>query len=231
MKRIVVTGASAGIGAAVARHFLAEGWTVGLLARRAAALEAVAGGAPNAVLLPADVSDKDAVAAAFARFGALVVGFNNAGQFGPSGPIDAVAPEDFERIVAVNLTGMFLCAREAFARMREGGGRIINNGSVSAHLPREHAVCYTVTKHAITGLTRQLSLDGRDLDIACGQIDIGNARSELLEQAAAASGAAPPMMELEDVVQGVAYMAGLPLRANVQFMTVMAPKMPFAGRG
>lgn len=232
MSRIVITGASAGIGAAVARHFLSEGWTVGLVARRAEMLEAVAAGAESAVVLPADVSDAAQVAAAFEAFGTLDVLFNNAGMFGPSGPIDAISPEAFDRVVAVNLTGMFLCAREAFGRMRgQGGGRIINNGSVSAHVPRENAVCYTVTKHAITGLTRQLSLDGRDLNIACGQIDIGNARSELLEQAAAASGTAPPMMELEDVVQGVAYMAGLPLRANVQFMTVMAPQMPFIGRG
>ena len=231
MKRILITGASSGIGAAVARHFLEDGWHVGLLARRAEALENVAMGAPNAVLLPADVTDAAQVAEAFERFGEIDVLFNNAGQFGPAAPIDEVSPEDFERIISVNLTGMFLCAREAFRRMRARGGRIINNGSVSAHVPRPNAVCYTVSKHAITGLTRQLALDGRDLGIACGQIDIGNARSELLEQAAAASGANPPMMELEDVAQGVAYMAGLPLRANVQFMTVIAPKMPYIGRG
>lgn len=231
MKSILITGASSGIGAGVARHFLEDGWRVGLLARREAALKEVADGAENAVILPTDVSDAAQVAAAFEIFGEIDVLFNNAGQFGPAGAIDTIAPEDFARVVDTNLTGMFLCAREAFGRMRGRGGRIINNGSISAHVPRANSVCYTVTKHAITGLTRQLSLDGRELDILCGQIDIGNARSELLEQAAAASGVTAPMMEIEDVVQGVAYMAGLPLRANVQFLTVMAPKMPYIGRG
>jgi len=244
MKSILVTGASAGIGAAVADVFLEAGWRVGLLARRADALEQVAAGRPGAVVLPCDVTDARAVDAAFDSFagvaGRLDVLFNNAGSFGTPGLIDEVSPEDWRALVEVNLTGMFLCARAAFGRMRRQrpmGGRIINNGSVSAHAPRREAVGYTATKHAITGLTKQLSLDGRAFDIACGQIDIGNARTDLLEgiatrAAAADPGAAPPpMMEVGDVARAVLHMAGLPPEANVQFLTIMATKMPFVGRG
>lgn len=241
-KAILITGASGGIGAAVAEKFLAEGWQVGLLARRAEALEDVRAGRANGHVLPADVSDPEAVEAAFTTFdgavGRLDVLFNNAGIFVPAAMIDEVPLADWDRALAVNLTGMFLAARAAFGRMRAQdptGGRIINNGSISAHVPREGAVCYTATKHAITGLTRQLSLDGRALGIACGQIDIGNARTELLtgiDAAARARGEPPtPMIETDAVADAVWNMAGLPLEANVQFMTLMATQMPYIGRG
>lgn len=242
MPSILITGASAGIGRAVAELFLQEGWTVGLLARREDALLAVADGYDAAIPLPADVSDADAVARAFSDFvaqaGRLDVLFNNAGVFTPAASIDQVPVEDWNRAVTVNLTGMFLCARAAFSQMRRQvpqGGRIINNGSISAHVPREGAVTYTVTKHGITGLTRQLSLDGRPFDIACGQIDIGNARTELLQgiadDAVARGELPPPTMAVEDVARSVLHMAKLPPEANVQFMTVMATKMPYIGRG
>jgi NAD(P)-dependent dehydrogenase (short-subunit alcohol dehydrogenase family) len=244
MKTIVVTGASSGIGRAVAERFLTEGWNVALLARRADVLEQAAGGRGNALPLACDVTDETQVDAAFdaaaARFGRIDVLFNNAGQFGPMGPIDEIPVEDFRRTVDLNLTGMFLCARAAFGRMRRQtpqGGRIINNGSISAHAPRPGSTAYTTTKHAVTGLTKTLSLDGRPFGIAAGQIDIGNARTELLEGIAAANLARdpasvpPPMMEVSDVADGVLYMAGLPAAANVLFMTVMATSMPFVGRG
>lgn len=242
MPSILITGASGGIGAATARRFLDGGWQVGLLARRADKLAEVAGGAAQAVLLPADVTDPDAVQTACDRFaaatGRLDVLFNNAGVVTPAAPIDEVTLEDWHQTVAVNLTGMFLAARAAFGQMRRQapqGGRIINNGSVAAHVPRPGTVAYATTKHAITGLTRALSLDGRAFDIACGQIDIGNARSELLDRVIAdaeAKGEAPPaVMEVGTVADAVWHMAGLPLGANVQFMTLMATKMPFIGRG
>ncbi len=242
MGNILITGASAGIGRATAEQFLAEGWTVGLLARREDALQELAAGQTNAVILPADVADAEAVEQAFDRFieqtGRLDVLFNNAGVFTPAAPIDEVPLTDWSRAVNVNLTGMFLCARAAFARMRAQapqGGRIINNGSISAHVPREGAVTYTVTKHGITGLTRQISLDGRPFDIACGQIDIGNARTDLLqgivEDAVSRGEAPPPTMDVDDVARSVLHMAMLPLEANVQFMTVMATQMPYIGRG
>lgn len=242
MPSILITGASAGIGRAVAEMFLAEGWSVGLLARRKEVLDEVAAGQENAHVLVADVSDAGAVDAAFKQFtakaGRLDVLFNNAGLFTPAAPIDEVSVEYWTRAVSVNLTGMFLCARAAFAQMRRQspqGGRIINNGSISAHAPREGAVTYTVTKHAITGLTRQLSLDGRPFDIACGQIDIGNARTDLLQgiiDAAVAQGESPPpSMDVAEVAKAVLHMASLPPEANVQFMTVMATKMPYIGRG
>ena len=242
MSSILITGASAGIGRAVAELFLAEGWTVGLLARRAEMLEALADGRETAIVLPADVSDPDAVEEAFQQFvsraGRLDVLFNNAGLFTRAAPIDEVSLEDWQRALDVNLTGMFLCARAGFAQMRRQGpqgGRIINNGSISAHVPREGAVTYTVTKHAVTGLTRQLSLDGRPFDIACGQIDIGNARTDLLQgivdDAVSRGEVPPPTMDVDDVARSVLHMANLPLEANVQFMTVMATKMPYIGRG
>lgn len=242
MTSILITGASSGIGAAVARDFLDAGWTVGLLARREAALQSVADGHERAIILPADVSDPEAVEAAFeafvARAGRLDVLFNNAGLFGPAALIDEISVADWTEVLGVNLTGMFLCARAAFARMRAQaprGGRIINNGSISAHVPRENSVCYTTTKHAITGLTRSLSLDGRAFDIACGQIDIGNARTELLdgiiETNRARGIAEPPVMDVGEAVRAVRLMADMPLEANVQFMTVMATKMPYIGRG
>ncbi len=244
MRTIVVTGASGGIGRAVALRFLDIGWNVALLARRRSLLDEIAAGRPAALALAADVTDAAAVEAAFdaaaERFGRIDVLFNNAGIFGPIGAVDQIEPDDWRRVVEVNLTGMFLCARAAFGRMRRQsprGGRIINNGSVSAQVPRPGSAGYTATKHAVTGLTKALALDGRDLDIAAGQIDIGNVRTDMLEAVAARLRAenpdAPPpaMMEMADVVEAVVYMAGLPLSANVLQMTVMATKMPLVGRG
>jgi len=239
MKTILITGASAGIGATCARTFLEAGWAVGLLARRRDALEAVAAGHANAHVLPCDVTDPDQVEAAFDAFvaatGRLDVLFNNAGMFGRAATIDDLSVADWRQVVDVNLNGMFYCARAAFARMRAQdpqGGRIINNGSISAHAPREFSVCYTTTKHAITGLTKTLSLDGRAFDIACGQIDIGNARTELLDGIIAANpDNPPPTMDVAEVGHAVLHMAGLPPEANVQFMTLMATKMPYIGRG
>lgn len=239
---ILITGASSGIGRATAQAFLGAGWQVGLLARRRQALEAVAEGHEDALILPADVTDlaamQGAVAALVARFGRLDALFNNAGIFTPQGTIDEIDPEDWAASLAVNLTGMFNAARVAFGQMRvqvPQGGRIINNGSISAHSPRPGSVCYTTTKHGVTGLTRTLSLDGRPYDIAAGQIDIGNARTPLLESVAEGARALgqeePPIMEVEDVARAVLHMASLPPGANVQSMTVMATKMPFVGRG
>ncbi|WP_171122538.1 MULTISPECIES: SDR family oxidoreductase [unclassified Ruegeria] len=242
MKTIIVTGASAGIGRATAELFLDEGWTVGLLARSADTLAAMSSGRSNAVPLPADVTEPEAVSGAFNRFldkaGRLDVLFNNAGIFAPGGTIDEIALEDWYQSVNVNLNGMFLSAREAFRIMRHQspqGGRIINNGSIAAHVPRPNSVHYSATKHAITGLTRSLSLDGRDFGIACGQIDIGNARTQmvqgLVDNAIAAGEQPDPTMAVEDAAQSVLHMASLPAEANVQFMTVMATTMPYIGRG
>jgi NAD(P)-dependent dehydrogenase (short-subunit alcohol dehydrogenase family) len=239
MKSIVITGASGGIGADCAREFLEAGWRVGLIARRAKQLEEVAHGFENAVSLPCDVTDPQAVAAAFGSFakqaGRLDVLFNNAGRFGRAATIDELSFDDWRQVVDVNVHGMFLCAREAFRIMRAQrpqGGRIINNGSISAHAPRPLSVAYTTTKHAITGLTKALSLDGRPYDIACGQIDIGNARTDLLEGVIAANpGDPPPTMDVAEVGRAVLHMAELPPEANMQFMTLMATKMPYIGRG
>ncbi len=239
---IVVTGASAGIGRATAEKFLDEGWIVGLLARRETQLRELAGGRERALVLPCDVTDPVQVEAAFDTFvtatGRLDLLFNNAGIFTPAAVIDEISLEDWNNAVSVNLTGMFHCARAAFGRMRKQnpqGGRIINNGSISAHSPREGAATYTTTKHAITGLTKSISLDGRPFDIACGQIDIGNARTELwegiVERAVAAGVERPPSMSVGDVAAAVFHMADLPQEANVQFMTIMATKMPYIGRG
>lgn len=242
MPGIIITGASSGIGRETALKFLAEGWQVGLVARRHDRLEAVAKSAENAHVLPTDVTDPQAVEAAFDAFtgkaGRLDALFNNAGLFTPAAPIDEIAVEDWLHAVNVNLTGMFLCARAAFARMRAQapqGGRIVNNGSISAQSPREGSVCYTTTKHGVTGLTKTLSLDGRAFDIACGQIDIGNARTPLLQdivdRAVADGQTPPPTMDVALVADAVWNMVNLPLEANVQFMTIMATKMPFIGRG
>jgi NAD(P)-dependent dehydrogenase (short-subunit alcohol dehydrogenase family) len=241
---IIVTGASSGIGRGTAELFLAEGWTVGLIARREAALREVAGEAERAIVLPCDVTREADVARAFETFvseaGRLDVLFNNAGAFGPQVTIDEVSLKDWQAVLLVNLTGMFLSARAAFGQMRRQapqGGRIINNGSLSAHSPRPGSVCYTTTKHAITGLTRTLSLDGRAFDIACGQIDIGNARTALVAELNARLLAADPgaelmpMMEVAEAARSVLHMASMPKEANVQFMTVLAAKMPFVGRG
>lgn len=239
MKTVLITGASAGIGAACARAFLDAGWQVGLMARRAEALKAVARGHDTAVILQGDVTSPADVARCFADFtaqaGRLDVLFNNAGSFGRAALIDELSFEEWRKVVDVNLHGMFLCAQAAFGQMRRQapmGGRIINNGSISAHAPRPGSVAYTTTKHAITGLTRTLSLDGRPFDIACGQIDIGNARTELLEGIIAANPEnPPPTMDVDHVGRAVLHMAELPLEANVQFMTLMATRMPYIGRG
>lgn len=243
-KVIAITGASAGIGRAVADLFLARGWTVALLARRADPLKALAKAHENAIALPCDVTDEAAVAGAFdaiaERGGRLDVLFNNAGAFGPSGPIDEISLTDWCNVLDVNLTGMFLCARAAFGQMRRqdpAGGRIINNGSISAHVPRPGSVCYTTTKHGVSGLTKTLNLDGRDLGICAGQIDIGNAATEMTkgiaQGARQANGSiqAEAVMDVGDVAQAVWYMATLPPEANVPSLTVMANKMPFIGRG
>lgn len=242
MSTIIVTGASSGIGRATAELFLAEGWTVGLLARSADVLHKIAAGAATAIPLVADVTDAEAVRTAFNNYhekvGRLDVLFNNAGIFAPGGTIDEIALEDWHQSVNVNLNGMFHCAREAFRIMRQQspqGGRIINNGSIAAHVPRPNSVHYSATKHAITGLTRSLSLDGRDFGIACGQIDIGNARTQMVQglvESAIAAGQTPdPTMAVEDAARSVLHMATLPPEANVQFMTVMATTMPYIGRG
>ncbi|MEP2717148.1 SDR family oxidoreductase [Pseudophaeobacter sp.] len=243
-KSILITGASSGIGRAVAELALDRGWQVGLLARRQEALEEVAMGHVNAHVLPADVTDASAMDHAVNQLvmatGRLDVLFNNAGVFTPGGTIDEIALEDWYASVNVNLNGMFLSARAAFRQMRRQspqGGRIINNGSISAHVPRPGSAPYSATKSAITGLTRSLSLDGRAFDIACGQIDIGNARTPMVEDLSArqaeATPEAAPMLSfaVEDAAKSVLHMAELPPEANVQFMTVMATKMPFIGRG
>lgn len=244
MKTILITGASSGIGRATAEAFLNDGWTVGALARRTGPLEKLAAAHANAIPLVADVTDADAVEAAFASFldkiGRLDVLFNNAGIFTPGGTIDEIPLSSWFDAVAVNLNGMFLCARSAFSAMRAQdpqGGRIINNGSIAAHVPRPHSIPYAATKHAITGMTRSLSLDGRPFDIACGQIDIGNAATPMIEamneKLMAEDPTAEPQhsMPVEDAAASVLHMANLPLQANVQFMTVMATKMPYIGRG
>lgn len=240
MKTILITGASGGIGFDCAQTFLDAGWTVGMMARRKDKLEAVTHA--NAVALPGDVTVPDDVDRCFADFiaqsGRLDVLFNNAGIFTPAAPIDEIPVQHWMDAVNVNLTGMFLCARAAFGQMRKQdpqGGRIINNGSVSAHVPREGSVTYTATKHGVTGMTRSLSLDGRDFNIACGQIDIGNARSDMLDALAKTMEAKgeqpPPMIDVRLVSEAVLNMAELPLNANVQFQTLMATQMPYIGRG
>lgn len=238
MKSIMITGASSGIGRACAEKFLSEGWRVGLIARRAEFLEDIAATYDTAVPLPCDVTDEAGIDAAFAAFGHLDVLFNNAGMFGKQTTIDEISLSDWLQVLDVNVTGMFLAARAAFRQMRAQdpqGGRIINNGSISAYTPREGSVCYTTSKHAVTGLTKTLSLDGRPFDIACGQIDIGNARTEMvdaLDRKRAAEGLEPlPSMDVADVAVAVYHMSMLPPEANVQFQTIMATKMPYIGRG
>lgn len=243
-RTIVITGASSGIGRAVAQRFLADGWQVALLARRADRLAEVAAGAPQALCLPCDVTDAGAVDAAFARavaqFGRIDVLFNNAGVFPAPALIDEMPLSDWRAAVDVNLNGMVYAARAAFARMRTQvpqGGRIINNGSVSAQAPRPGSLGYTVTKHAITGLTKVLALDGRAFGIAAGQIDIGNAATDMsapLGQGAQQPDGSikpEPMMDVAHVADAVLSMASLPLTANVLQMTVMATAMPLVGRG
>jgi NAD(P)-dependent dehydrogenase (short-subunit alcohol dehydrogenase family) len=247
-KVAIVTGAGSGIGRAVALGLLSEGYSVALAGRRQAALEETAAkgnGAPGrSLVVAADVSDPVSVNNLFARtkadFGRLDLLFNNAGTFGRGLPFDEIPYEDWKQVVEVNLTGMFLCAQAAFRMMKTQqpkGGRIVNNGSISAHAPRPNSAPYTATKHAITGLTKSISLDGRAHDIACGQIDIGNASTDMTEKMKTgvpqANGtlAVEPTMDVRNVVQAVLFMAGLPPEANAQFLTVMATKMPFVGRG
>ena len=241
-RTIIITGASQGIGLKTAETFLNDGWTVGLLARRADVLAEICAKHERAVPLAADVTDEAAMQARFDEFtaktGRLDALFNNAGMFGPPTTIDKIALGEWQQVVDVNLTGMFIAARAAFAQMRKQepmGGRIINNGSISAHVPRETSLCYTTTKHAITGMTRSLSLDGRGFDIACGQIDIGNAETDMVlatNERMMAEGKEPnPVMEVGNAADMVLHMAKLPLNANVQFVTVMATKMPYIGRG
>lgn len=243
-KTIIITGAGSGIGRATAQHFLNKGWAVGLIGRRRESLEATANGNANALILPCNVADADAVADAFAMAKAvwpvLDVLFNNAGIFTASKTIDEVSLEDWTNIVQVNLTGSFLCARAAFGWMRAQnpqGGRIINNGSISAHVPRPRSAPYTATKHAISGLTKSISLDGRNFNIACGQIDIGNAATEMAapmaKGVAQANGqiAAEPLMDVQHVAEAVYQMASLPPGSNIQSITIMATNMPYIGRG
>jgi len=246
--KALVTGAGSGVGRATALAFLAKGYDVALVGRRAGPLEETAGlagpGGGEALVIAGDIADAAAVEAIFQKvennFGRLDVLFNNAGTNVPATPIDELTVEQWETVVAVNLTGSFLCARAAFALMKRQqpqGGRIINNGSISAHSPRPNSVPYTASKHAITGLTRSLSLDGRKHDIACGQIDIGNAATPMTERMkegvpqADGSMKPEPRMDVDHVAQSVLFMAELPLETNVQFMTVMATKMPLIGRG
>lgn len=244
MPSILITGASSGIGRATALKFLDEGWTVGLLARRADLLAELSAGRSEAIALPCDVTDVDAVDEAFndfvARTGRLDVLFNNAGRGARPGTIDEMEADTWRKVVDVNLNGMFWCARAAFRHMRHQspqGGRIINNGSISAHAPRPGGTAYNATKHAITGLTKSIALDGRPFDIACGQIDIGNALTEIAAPIAKgvmqADGSVKPepTMDVGEVANAVMHMASLPLSANVLSMTIMATNMPFVGRG
>ncbi|MBL4751874.1 MAG: SDR family oxidoreductase [Amylibacter sp.] len=234
-KTILITGASSGIGAATALKFLQKGWNVALLARRMDKLEKLAKGHDNAHAVACDVTDEASVIAAFKQavdhFGQIDALFNNAGIFPVSGRFDTLTLESWQASVDVNLTGMFLCAREAFRHMAASGGRIINNGSISSISPRLNSAAYTATKHGITGLTKSIALDGRDLNICCGQIDIGNARTELVENLIKNADGPMDTMDVADAANAVFNMANLPLDTNVLSMTIMANKMPFLGRG
>ncbi|MQA78813.1 MAG: SDR family NAD(P)-dependent oxidoreductase [Streptosporangiales bacterium] len=239
----VVTGAGSGLGRRIARALLGRGYLVALAGRREGALRETAEESGDALVVPTDVGDPESVAALFdavdRTWGRVDLLVNNAG-ISAGGAVDETSPDDWNRTVATNLTGSFLCAHHAVRMMksqRPRGGRIINNGSISAHAPRPNSVAYTATKHAITGLTKSISLDGRAHDIACGQIDIGNAATEMTEPMSAGV-AQPdgrvvpePTFDAEHVAEAVLYMAGLPLGANVQFLTLMATTMPYVGRG
>ena len=247
-KVALVTGAGSGIGQHTSLALLKEGYSVALAGRREEALQStvdLAGpDAERALPVPSDVTDPVAVGALFAKmkeeFGRLDLLFNNAGMGAPGVPLEDLTFEQWTAVVNVNLTGVFLCTQEAFRVMKDQdprGGRIINNGSVSAHVPRPNSAPYTATKHAVQGLTRATSLDGRKYDIACGQIDIGNAATDMTRRMddgvpqPDGSTMVEPRMDADDVARAVVYMASLPLEANVQFMTVMATKMPLVGRG
>jgi NAD(P)-dependent dehydrogenase (short-subunit alcohol dehydrogenase family) len=244
----VVTGAGSGLGRCIARALLGAGWQVAVAGRREHALRETlalaASPAESALAVPADVRVPESVAGLFEavrqRWGRVDLLVNNAGLFGPAGAVDELSWPDWRQVVDTNLTGAFLCAHHAVAMMKSQaprGGRIINNGSISAHSPRPGSVAYTASKHAITGLTKSISLDGRGFDIACGQIDIGNAATELTQgmsrgvPQADGSLAPEPTFDAQHVADAVLYMAGLPLDANVQFLTITATRMPFIGRG
>ncbi|MGW9414738.1 SDR family oxidoreductase [Arthrobacter cupressi] len=242
----VVTGAGSGIGRAVARLMLAEGWSVALAGRREAPLKETAAGHPEALVVPCDVTLPDGVTHLFEetrrRWGRVDVLFNNAGIFGPSGSVDEMDLAGWENTLAINVTGAMLCAAEAVRTMKAQepqGGRIINNGSISAHSPRPLSVAYTVSKHAISGLTKSVELDGRPFGISCGQIDIGNTRTEIMDTIGVGSGAlqadgsrrVEPMFPVEDAARAVLLMAGMPPSANVGSLLVTAAGMPFIGRG
>jgi NAD(P)-dependent dehydrogenase (short-subunit alcohol dehydrogenase family) len=244
----VVTGAGSGIGRQVALGLLDRGWRVALAGRREDALRETLDGAPDArgrgVVAPADVTDRESVRALFGRvreeLGRVDLLVNNAGVFGPPGPVEDLSFEDWQAVVATNLTGAFLCAQEAFRAMKDQrpqGGRIINNGSISAQTPRPQAIAYTTTKHAVTGLTKSLALEGRAYDIACGQIDIGNAATDMTSAmqrgVLQADGSVAPeaTTDVRHAADAIVAMAALPLDANVLQMTIMATKMPFVGRG
>jgi NAD(P)-dependent dehydrogenase (short-subunit alcohol dehydrogenase family) len=247
-KIAIVTGAGSGIGKGVALALLREDYAVVLAGRRADHLEQTAGESGDArsrtLVVPTDVGNPASIEALFSRtkekFGRLDLLFNNAGRFAPPVPLEDLALDVWQDVVNVNLTGPFLCTQHAFRLMKDQqprGGRIINNGSISAHVPRPNSAPYTSTKHAMTGLTRSTSLDGRKYDIACGQIDIGNAATEPMARVpqgvmqAHGAVASEPLMDVDHVARAVVYMDSLPLEANVQFMTIMATKMPFIGRG
>ena len=243
-KVALVTGAGTGIGKAAALAMLKDGYRVALVGRRNELLEKTASGFDNAMVLPGDITKQEVVKAIFAkvkeRWGRLDVLFNNAGMGAPAVPMEDLPYETWKAVVDINLNAMFLCSQEAVRIMKAQqpkGGRIINNGSISAHAPRPNTIAYTATKHAVTGLTKSISLDGRSHDIACGQIDIGNAATELTErmtkgiQQANGSMMVEPRMDVVHVGAAVLHMANLPLESNVQFMTIMATKMPFVGRG
>jgi len=244
----LVTGGGSGIGAAVAQALLSDGWKVVIAGRRQAALDSfiahLGDSAKNISAITADVTNEESVQNLFAtikeKYGRLDLLFNNAGTGAPAVEIDQLSLDDWNKVVAVNLTGVFLCTREAFGLMRNQqpqGGRIINNGSVSAHMPRPLSIAYTATKHAISGLTKTTQLDGRKFNIACSQIDVGNAATEIGSGAgqgalqADGSTKAEPLTDPDEVARAVVYMASLPLEANVANMTIMATKMPFVGRG
>jgi NAD(P)-dependent dehydrogenase (short-subunit alcohol dehydrogenase family) len=236
---ILITGAGSGIGRATARRFLAAGWEVALLGRNRDSLEETAQGQAARILV-GDVGAPDQVEAAFAALPRLDVLFNNAGISVKAAPIDEIPVAEWLALCQTNITGMFLCARAAFGLMRRQdpqGGRIINNGSISAHVPRPGSAPYTMSKHAVTGLTRTLGLDGRAFNIACGQVDVGNALTEMAARFQTGTMQADgqmriePVMDVSHVADAVFYMAGLPLEVNVPFLTVMARDMPFIGRG
>jgi NAD(P)-dependent dehydrogenase (short-subunit alcohol dehydrogenase family) len=240
----VVTGAGSGVGRVVAAALLDAGYRVVLAGRRPEALEQTAGGREPALVVPTDVADSGSVATLFEavreRWGRVDLLVNNAGTFGPSGSVDEIAVADWTATVATNLTGSFLCAREAFAAMRAQrpqGGRIINNGSISAHVPRPGSAAYTATKHALTGLTKSIALDGRPYGIACGQIDIGNAATDMTAGISMGARQADrsirpePTFDPAHVADAVLLMARLPLDANIPFLTITATTMPFLGRG